>query len=91
MPTRPLNVRLSRINNAVGLKSMRVRVYLRRKGEPNFRDLGSREMGSVPPEDAIVVINVEGATTRARVERSRSFEPIKHQHDRDPEVYLEIV
>jgi len=68
---------------------MRVRVYLRRKGEPNFRDLGSREMGSVPPEDDIVVLNIEGATTRARVERVRTYEDTKHQPARDPEVYLE--
>jgi hypothetical protein len=66
---------------------MRVRVYLRRKGEPNFRDLGSREMGSVPPEDNLVIINIDGATVQARVDRVRTFEP----SPRDPEVYLESV
>ena len=70
---------------------MRVRVYLRKKGEPTFRDLGSREMGSVPSEDAVVIINVDGGTTQARVEKVRTFEPTKHQPARDPDVYLEGV
>ena len=66
---------------------MRVRIFLRRQGETNFRDLGSREMGSVPPEDNLVVINVDGATVQARVGRVRTFEP----SPRDPEIYLDTV
>jgi hypothetical protein len=68
---------------------MRVRVYIRRKGEPSFRDLGSRDMGSVPAENDNVVINVKGETIQARVDRVRSFMASPHQPERDPEVYLE--
>lgn len=44
-------------------------------------------MGSVPPEDNLVVINIDGATVQARVGRVRTFEP----SPRDPEIYLEAV
>jgi hypothetical protein len=68
---------------------MRARVYFRRKGEPTFRDLGSREMGSVPPEDDNVIINIDGETIQARVDRVRTFVATKHEPARDPDVYLE--
>jgi hypothetical protein len=68
---------------------MRVHVYLRRQGETEFRDLGNRDMGSVPAEDDNVVINIGGETIRARVARVRTFLPVEHQRPRDPEVYLE--
>jgi hypothetical protein len=68
---------------------MRIHIYFRRNGETAFRDLGSREMGSVPAEDDRVVINVDRETISARVSRVRTFEPAAHQAARDPEVYLE--
>ena len=70
---------------------MQARVFFRRKGEAAFRDLGSRDMGSVPAEDDNVIINIDGETIQARVDRVRSFLASKHQPDRDPEVYLETL
>jgi hypothetical protein len=67
---------------------MQVHVYFRRKDETDFRDLGNRDMGSVPPEDDIVVINLEGQTLRAKVEKTRTYVASKHQPARDPDVYL---
>lgn len=68
---------------------MRIHVYFRRSGETEFRDLGFREMGSVPAQDDNVIINVERQTISARVARVRTFLPVEHQPQRDPEIYLE--
>ena len=68
---------------------MRIHVYFRRNGETDFRDLGFREMGSVPAEDDNVIINLERQTISARVTRVRTFLPVQHQAQRDPEIYLE--
>jgi hypothetical protein len=46
-------------------------------------------MGSVPAENDNVVINIDGETIQARVDRVRSFVAAKHQPERDPEVYLD--
>jgi hypothetical protein len=67
---------------------MRVRIYFRRQGA-EFRDLGDREMGSVPAENDTVLIKFEGEAIQARVCRVRAFLSRAHQPDRDPEVYLE--
>jgi hypothetical protein len=68
---------------------MRIHVYFRRNGETAYRDLGFREMGSVPAQDDNVIINVDRQTISARVTRVRSFLPVEHQAQRDPEIYLE--
>ena len=68
---------------------MQVHVYFRHKGEATFRDLGNRDMGSVPPEDDVVVINIEGETLRAKVGKTRTYVATKHQPARDPDVYLD--
>jgi hypothetical protein len=46
-------------------------------------------MGSVPAQDDNVIINVDRQTISARVTRVRSFLPVEHQAQRDPEIYLE--
>jgi len=68
---------------------MRIHVYFRRNGETTIRDLGMREMGSVPAQDDDVIINVDRQTISAKVTRVRTFLPVEHQAQRDPEIYLE--
>ena len=54
---------------------MRVRIFLRRQGETNFRDLGFREMGSVPVEDDNVIINLERQVLKLAVQRPALLGP----------------
>jgi hypothetical protein len=70
---------------------MRTHVFFRRTGETVYRDLGNREMGSVPAESDNVIINVDRETIPARVVRVRTFLPAAHRPAQDPEVYLESV
>ncbi len=90
MPKEPVSAKLLP-TAIVRLRFMRAHVYFRRQGETAFRDLGNRDIGSVPAENDKVIINVDRETIQAKVCRVRTFLPQKHEPEHDPDVYLESV
>jgi hypothetical protein len=66
-------------------------IYFRKKGEPAFRDLGTKEMNSVPSVGGKVLIDIDGKKVEARVDRVNEFVPHHHRAAPEPSIWLEAI
>ena len=69
----------------------RAHVYLRRKGESDYRDLGARRMNNLPPASGKVIVKVDRKRVRARVVKVDKFVGHEGRPAKDPNIYLEAI
>lgn len=66
-------------------------VYLRRKGESFYRDLGIMRMNSVPPEGGNVIVPIDRKEVRVRVVRVDKFVGNNRRPAKEPDIWVQAV